>query len=47
MFVFNMNIVYLIFIIGIFIKVLTIESEKKSIHYFFDNYIAKKIKSCP
>jgi hypothetical protein len=36
-----MNIVYLIFIIGIFIKVLTIESEKKSIHYFFDNYSAK------
>jgi hypothetical protein len=41
MFVFNMNIVYLIFIIGIFIKILTIESEKKSIHYFFDNYTSK------
>ena len=41
MFVFNLNIVYLVFLICIFVKILTIESEKKSIHYFFDNYTAK------
>ena len=41
MFIFNMNIMYIILIIGIVIKILTMESEKKSIHYFFDNYTAK------
>jgi hypothetical protein len=41
MFVFNMNIVYFIFLVFIFIKLITIESEKKAIHYFFDNYSPK------